>query len=126
MLAKLLESIKQISFPTAFLSYAVVGLSACNYFSLLRGNIFESKISLVAFRTFFFSLVWLPVQRLSPICGLILLPYLPMFADLSEYHFGTGISSWVKLNFVTRFLKSKFNIKLVKTCDITDKQCIIG
>ena len=109
-----------------FTIYTIAGLSACNVFGLLRGNSFENRGLLFMLRSFFFSLMYFPVRMMSPLTANLLLAYFPLYTDLSEHHFGCSLSSWFKCSFIGGLLKRKFNMKLIKTAEITDKQCLVG
>jgi 2-acylglycerol O-acyltransferase 2 len=126
VVSKLVMLMKEIPFPVAYTTYVISGLSICNAFALLRGRMYISPIPLIALRTFFFSLLWWPVQRVSPMGGTLLLAYLPIFADLSEHHYGTSLSGFLKLRWAGKWLRQLLDIKLVRTVPIEDKQCIIG
>jgi len=126
VVTKLVNFVKEMSFPAAYATYALSGLTACNVFGLLRGRMYIAPVPLIALKTFFFSLLWWPVQHLSPIGGTLLLTYLPLFADLSEHHYGTQFSGFLKLKNLGKKIRKLLDVKLVRTVPIEDKQCIIG
>ena len=66
------------------------------------------------------------MHRLSPIGGTVLLAYFPIYADLSEHHFGSRFSEWLKFRPLSKWLRKALHIKLVRTVPIEDKQVIFG
>lgn len=115
-----------------YTSYAISGITIITSFGLLRGripNFLQNRCFLTLFRTYIFSLFWLPMHfNFNKHLSYLMLLYLPIYTDCSEHYFDNMFSKYDFLNsnsFVPKILSKYFNMKLIKTIEI-ENQCIFA